>query len=54
MGKEIGIVEVPVKWGNLYENTSDVGGFLEHERVEARERHAKLTLNDESMGIKRD
>lgn len=29
MGEEIGIVEVPVKWVDLYENTSDEGGFLE-------------------------
>jgi len=44
MGEEIGIVEVPVKWADLYENTRDEGVFLEQ----------ILTLNDESMGSKRD
>jgi hypothetical protein len=36
MGEEIGIVEVPVKWVDLYENTGDEGGFLAQRRKEKR------------------
>jgi hypothetical protein len=34
MVEEMGIVEVPVKWVDIYENTGDEGVFLEQCRKE--------------------
>jgi hypothetical protein len=51
MEEEIGIVEVPVKWVDLYENTGDEGGFLGRRR---KVNEYVLTLNNESVGSKRD
>jgi len=51
MGEEIGRMEVPMKWAELYPNTGYEGGFLEQRIGEDQER---LTLNNESMGSKRD
>lgn len=46
----MGIVQGPVKWEDLDENTSYEGGFLEQREG----RTERLTLNNESMGSKRD